>query len=95
MKGIVCRAQKWDRHFCLSHGFLFKKQQSAEGADVSAPYFFAYLSTFDFLFVTEGFDGIEAGGFTGGTDVKKRKPELKAPASGPLDCGWGCEYITA
>jgi len=47
------------------------------------------------LFVADGFDGIEESGLPGGTDVKKRKPELKAPASGPLDCGWGCEYITA
>jgi hypothetical protein len=25
----------------------------------------------------------------------QRKPELRAPASGPLDCRWGCEYFTA
>jgi hypothetical protein len=40
-------------------------------------------------FLADGFDEIEAGGFPGGIDTEKRKPEQRAPASGPLDCHWG------
>jgi len=25
----------------------------------------------------------------------QRKPERGAPASGPLDCHWGCDHVTA
>jgi len=46
-------------------------------------------------FLADGFDEIEAGSFPGGIDTEKRKPELRAPASGPLDWHWGCDHITA